>query len=224
MFKNRKEAGRYLAMDLENYRSQNPVVLAIPRGGVEVGAEVASHLECEFSVVIARKLGYLLNPEAAFGAIAEDGSLFLYPHARGKITKEEIHAVMAAEKSEINRQINVYREGLPVMPLKNRVVIIVDDGIATGSTLFAAIEMCKKQDPEKIVIAAPVCGREMILTLSSKVDDVIILDVPEPYFAVSQVYEEFEGLSDNEVTRILKKWKSHQAVSSISASRGAIME
>lgn len=213
MFKNRNEAGRYLGMELENYRTQNPVVLAIPRGGVEVGAEVASFLECEFTVIIARKLGYLLNPEAAFGAIAEDGSLFLYPHARGKITKEEMHAVMAAEKSEISRRIKVYREGRKIMPLRNRVVIIVDDGIATGSTLFAAIEMCKKQNPEKIVVAAPVCGREMIRTLSPKVDDVIILDVPEPYYGVSQVYEDFEALSDNEVIRILKKWKSHQAVS-----------
>jgi putative phosphoribosyl transferase len=212
MFRNRREAGRLLGMELETYRTQNPIVLAIPRGGVEVGYEVATHLNCEFSVAIARKLGFLQQPEAAFGAIAEDGSLYFNPHARGRLTKEEIDAVMEKEKAEIARRVKTYRDAEPLISLENRVVIIVDDGIATGSTLFAVIEMCRKQNPEKIVVAAPVCGSDMLRTLLVKVDDVIILDVPEPFYAVSQVYDDFQGLSDSEVKRFMNKWKSHHKV------------
>jgi putative phosphoribosyl transferase len=208
MFKNRAEAGRQMARQLEFYKRDNPVVLAIPRGGVEVGYYISDHLNCELTVVITRKLGYLNNPEATFGAIAEDGSLYLNPRTKEKLSKDEIEIVIKKEKREIERRIKVYRKGLPLKPLEGRVVILTDDGIATGSTLFASIELCKKMNPKKIIVAAPVCGKELLRTIIAKVDDVVTLEIPEPYHAVSQVYEEFPALTDKQVLKYINKWQA----------------
>ncbi|TVR31284.1 MAG: phosphoribosyltransferase [Balneolaceae bacterium] len=208
MFKNRRNAGLQLGLELEKQRSATPIVLAIPRGGVEVGCEVARHLDCEFAVVIARKLGYLRQPKASFGAIAEDGSLYLNPRAKGRLSKSEIEKVMKKEKAEIARCVKAYRNGEPLASLKNRVVIVVDDGVETGSTIFAAIELCKKQRPERIIVAAPACGNEMYRILKSKVDDAVILEIPHSFYGVSQVYENPEVLSDSEIKKILKKWET----------------
>jgi putative phosphoribosyl transferase len=206
-FKNRSEAGKLLGKELDSYRIENPVVLAIPRGGVEVGYQVALQLQCEFMVVVARKLGYLNQPEAAFGALAEDGSLYLNSWIRKKLSRDEISIVMKREKKEIERRVKMYRKGEPLISLRNRTVIIVDDGIATGSTLFAVIELCKKQQPDKIVVAVPVCGKERLHTLIARVDDVVVLSIPEPYYAVSQAYAEFPGFSDDKVVELLDKWQ-----------------
>lgn len=204
MFINRNDAGKQMAKALIGYKTKKPIVLAIPRGGVIVGYEVASELECEFSVIITRKLGYLRNPEAAFGAVAEDGSLVLQPMSTKKLDKMEIETVLKLEEEEINRRIKAYRGNKELPSLANRVVILVDDGIATGSTLMVAIEMCQKQNPEKLVVAAPVFGDGMKRKLSQKVDDVIILETPCDFRAVSQVYETFEQVSDNEVYRMFE--------------------
>lgn len=204
MFLNRNNAGKKLAKALSVYKAKNPIVLAIPRGGVVVGYEVANALNCEFSVIIARKLGYLRNPEAAFGAIAEDGSLILQPLSTKKLGKMEIETVIKIEKAEIERQKKAYRGNKELPDLVNRVVILVDDGIATGSTLMAAIEMCQKQKPEKLVVAVPVSGEGMKRKLTEKVDEVIILETPCDFRAVSQVYESFEQVSDQEVHKLFE--------------------
>lgn len=204
MFLNRKDAGKKLAKALLGYKSKNPVVLAIPRGGVVVGSEVANTLDCEFSVIIARKLGYLRNPEAAFGAIAEDRSLVLQPLSTKRLSKMEIETVVKIEEEEVERRKKAYRGNKKLPSLANRVVILVDDGIATGSTLMAAIEMCQKQNPEKLVVAAPVSSDGMKRKLIQKADDVVILETPNDFRAVSQVYESFGQVSDKEVYKLFE--------------------
>jgi predicted phosphoribosyltransferase len=212
MFLNRKDAGKKLAKALSSYKIKNPIVLAIPRGGVIVGYEVANALDCEFSVIIARKLGYLRNPEAAFGALAEDGSLVLQPLSTKRLNKMEIETVLKIEKEEIKRRKKAYRKNKELPNLANRVVILVDDGVATGSTLFAAIEMCQKQNPKKLVVAAPVSSDGMKGKLAQKVDDVIILETPYDFRAVSQVYESFDQVSDNEVYKMFETYQVLQTL------------
>jgi predicted phosphoribosyltransferase len=207
MFLNRKDAGRKLAKALLRYKSKKPIVLAIPRGGVVVGSEVATVLQCEFSVIIVRKLGYLRNPEAAFGAVAEDGSLVLQPLSTKRLGKMEIETVVKIEEEEVKRQKKAYRGNRKLPSLADRVIILIDDGIATGSTLLVAIEMCQKQNPKKLVVAAPVSSDGMKRKLAQKVDDAIILETPYDFRAVSQVYEVFDQVSDNEVYKLFDMYR-----------------
>lgn len=201
-----------LAEELYRYRNMNPIVVAIPRGGVETGFMVAKILECELAIAVSRKLGYQNNPEAAFGAMAEDGSLYMNPRASGRLSKEEIEAVMDKEKKEIRRRISKYRKDRPFPDLKNRTVIVVDDGIATGSTLMATLEMCKKKKPDTLVVAAPVCGSDMKTTLTMHADDVVILEVPDEYYAVSQVYRDFSPVTDRDVEKLMEKAHAGAAI------------
>lgn len=207
MFQNRKDAGIQLGKALEKYRMSNPVILAIPRGGVETAYYVAKHLDGDLDIIVTRKLGYPNQPEAAFGALAEDGSLYLNPWNKKFISQTIIGSVTAKERDEINRRIERYRNGHPLKSLENRVVILVDDGIATGATLWAAILMCKKRNPRKLIVAAPVAPEEMIHRLRKEVSDVVVLESPENYYAVSQVYEQFGNLSDDDVLRHMRMWK-----------------
>ncbi len=204
MFDNREEAGMQLAKALAKYSSEHPVVLAIPRGGIIPGVIISRELDAEFSVLISRKLGLPNHPETAFGAIAEDKSLYLNPMVREVLTKAVIEKVISKEETEIQRRISTYRKGQAIPSLYNRTVILVDDGIATGSTVFAAIDMCKKQKAAKIVVASPVSGLSVRDKLKSKADEVVILETPEEYRAVSQAYRDFKNLSDNEILQWLE--------------------
>ncbi len=204
MFKDRKDGGEKLAKALEKYNHSNALVLGIPRGGVETAYYVARHLNTELSVVIVRKLGYPLNPEAAFGAVAEDGSLYISEMASENLTSAQISEVLENQKQEIQRRVIKLRGGAPIPAMKGRTVILVDDGIATGATLFASIDLCKKQKAGKIVVAAPISVARMDTILRSKVDDVIILETPAFYSAVSQGYENFHNLTDEEALLFLK--------------------
>jgi len=199
MFENRAEAGLQLAKALKSYENEHPIILAIPRGGIIPGAIIAKKLDADFSVIITRKLGLPAHPEAAFGAIAEDKSLYLNPMVQEMLSKEVIEKVITKEEKEIKRRISQYRKGQALPPLRDRTVILVDDGIATGSTLFVAIDLCKKQKAAKIVVAAPVSGISVREKLIAKADEVVILESPEDYYAVSQAYRHFKNLSDNEV-------------------------
>lgn len=154
MFTDRKDAALELAKALGKYKDKNAVVLGIPRGGAETAYYVALHLHAELSLLVSRKLGHPANPEYAFGAIAEDGSIYLSPYARQELSEETINTVVEEQKKEIERRIKILRKGKPLPELKGRTVILVDDGIATGATIFAAIEMCKKRNAGKIIIAA----------------------------------------------------------------------
>lgn len=207
MFVNRKDAGEQLGKALEKYQSENPIILGIPRGGIEVGYYAAQHLDCDFEPIIVRKLGYPRQPEAAFGAIAEDGSLYLDPWSNQYLNKEIIEQVIENEKEELQRRIEMYRNGKKLSDLQNRIAILIDDGIATGATLFAAIEMCKKRRPEKLVIAAPVSGYQKLAKIKAKADDVIILEKREKFFAVSDGYVDFANLNDKQVRYFMDQWQ-----------------
>lgn len=207
MFRDRKDAAEQLGKALEKYRKSNPLVLGIPRGGVETAFYVAKHLNAEMSLVVTRKLGYPSDPEFAFGAVAEDGSLYLSDHASTNLSKAEIDDVIKSQKNEIKRRIQILRGGEALPNLKARTVIIVDDGIATGSTLFATIQLCKNKEAEKIIVAAPIAGEDMFDRLFRLVDEVIILETPPFYRAVSQGYSDFRNLTDEEALGFMKKWK-----------------
>ncbi|MCJ7675191.1 MAG: hypothetical protein MUO33_08560 [Sedimentisphaerales bacterium] len=145
MFADRKDAGQKLARALENYREQKPLVLAIPKGGVEVGYEVAKHLGCEFSILIARKLPFPDNPEAGFGAVAEDGSTFINNYAARGLSQHTIDRILKQQRREIKRRIAALRKGRPLPQIADRTVILIDDGIAMGSTMRAGISLCKNK-------------------------------------------------------------------------------
>ncbi len=209
MFLNRKDAGEKLGRALERYRHQGVLVLGIPRGGVETAYYVADYLDAELSVVICRKLGYPINPEAAFGALAEDGSLYLDSMALEYLTDAEFQKVLDDQQREIQRRVITFRQGKPLPRMKGRTVIIVDDGVATGATLFAAIKLCKKSEVGKLVVAAPLSGSAMVHTLHKMVDDVVILENPYDFHAVSQGYAEFNNLTDEEALLFLSRWHEH---------------
>lgn len=207
MFKNRKDAAEKLAQALEKYRNTDVLVLGIPRGGVEIAYYVARYLDAEMSLVVTRKLGFPLNPEAAFGAVCEDGSIYISDTSLQYISGEEIEEVLNREKEEIKRRIQKLRQGKPLPDIRGRTVVIVDDGIATGATLFATIALCINRKAGKIVVAAPVAGADMKNILQGKVDDVIILEVPAFYRSVSQAYKNFDNLSDEEALAFMDKWE-----------------
>lgn len=213
MFKNRKEGGEKLALALSKYKNENALVLGIPRGGVETAYYVARYLQADFSFVVTRKLGYPHNPEAAFGALAEDGSYFLFDEATLDLSPEVIQEIVEQERAEIKRRIHALRKDEPLPSMKGRTVIIVDDGIATGATLFATIELCKNKKAAKIVVAAPVAGEHMKYDLLKKVHEAVILYSPTLFYAVSQGYQSFYNLTDQEVLSIMKKWKDQKQVS-----------
>ncbi len=212
MFEDRKDAGERLGRALEIYRNMNVLVLGIPRGGVETAYYVAKHLNAELSVVITRKLGYPTNPEAAFGAVAEDGSVYISETARFDVSKEEMNEALRQQREEIKRRIKKLRRGKPIPEIKDRIVIIVDDGIATGATLIATIDLCKKRMPAKIIAAAPIADEHMKAILQEMVDEVVILETPAFYSAVSQGYENFNNLTDDEALSFIETWeKEHPA-------------
>jgi putative phosphoribosyl transferase len=210
MFLDRKDAGKQLGRAVAIYTDKNALVLAIPRGGVEVGFEVATYLNAEFSILIARKLPFPDEPEAGFGAIAEDGSTFLFDDATHWIDQETIDTIMKAEQQEIKRRIKVLRHNMPLPRIENRIVLLVDDGIAAGSTMRACINLCKKRKAKKIVVAVPVTGKRNKQEIGKLVDEIVVLETPFMFRAVAQVYRNWYDVSDQEVIEILDRWKNKQ--------------
>lgn len=210
MFTDRKDAAVQLARALEKYKDKHVIVLGIPRGGAETAFYVAKYLDADFSLIISRKLGYPYNPEYALGAIAEDGTIYLNRSAEREVSQETIDEAAKMQKKEIERRIKILRKGKPLPSLRNKIVIIADDGIATGATMFAAVKMCNKQGAEKIVVAAPVSGTEVKKELRNEADEVVILETPIFYHAVSQAYDTFYNLSDNEALQFVKRWEKER--------------
>jgi predicted phosphoribosyltransferase len=207
MFYDRTDAALQLAKALEKYKNKDAVVLGIPRGGAVTGYYVAMHLNATFSLLVSRKLASPYNPEFAIGAIAEDGTIHLNRFATQEITQEELDIAVEQQKKEIKRRVNILRKGSPLPPIKNKIVLIVDDGIATGATIFAAIKMCRKMEAAKIIVAAPVSGDRIVKDLEEEADEVVILETPDFYHAVSQAYELFGQVSDEEAVELVEKWK-----------------
>ncbi|MCW8820631.1 MAG: phosphoribosyltransferase [Sulfurovum sp.] len=205
MFRDRKDAGQKLAETLQTYKKEDPLVFAIPRGGVELGYEISKALDADFSLIICRKLPFPYNTESGFGAMAEDGSLYINELAAASVSHKEIEQIIAEQSLEIKRRIQILREGRPLPSIKGRTVILVDDGIAMGSTMHTAVELCRKKGAKKIIIAIPVAGRQAIQKFSKMADEVIVLESPVNFYAVAQVYENWYDVSDEEVLNFLKR-------------------
>lgn len=209
-FRDRIEAGRLLAEKLADYANRSDViVLALPRGGVPVAFEIAKALEAPLDVLIVRKLGVPDQPELAMGAIASGGIRVLnedllkyYP-----IPKEEIEAVTIQEQKELERRERLYRGDVPISALQGRTVILVDDGIATGTTMHSAVEALKKQKPAGIVIAVPVAAEATCEEFRQLKDHIVFtcLATPEPFIAVGLWYEHFPQTTDEEVRDLLRQ-------------------
>ena len=208
MFIDRKDAGIKLAKALDRYKDKDVLVLAIPRGGVEVAYEVAKYLDAEFSLLISRKLPIPYNPEAGFGAIAEDGSTYIVSDAKRWLSKEEIEKIKKDQIDEIKRRINILRQGNPLPKIKDRTVILIDDGLAMGSTMRAAIELCKNEKAMRIIVAVPVAGKDVKNEIGKLVDEIIVLEMPLFFNAVAQVYLNWYDVTDNEVIEILNRLKN----------------
>jgi predicted phosphoribosyltransferase len=207
MFKDREDAGKKLAKALKGYKDKGVLVLGIPRGGVIVGYEVAKALNADFSIVISRKLPYPGNPEFGFGAIAEDGSMFILDEYEAMLPRTIVDKIIAEQKSEITRRILALRKGEGLPEIAGRTVILVDDGIAMGSTLRAAIFLCKNKKAQKIIATSPVSGEQTEKELADIVDEVVILEKPAFFRAVAQSYQNWHDVPDQEVVEIIKKWK-----------------
>jgi len=208
MFADRTDAGKQLAKKLEKYQHQDTLILAIPRGGVPVAIEIAKHLYAELSMIIARKLPFPFNPESGFGAVAEDGSTIILHSAAANLSQERVDLIIEDQKREITRRIKILRSGNPLPNMQGRMVILVDDGIAMGSTMRAAIKTCKKHNPGKLIVASPVGSPEVARALQFKdaVDETIILEKPKFFRSVSQVYEHWHDVADHEVLAIMNQW------------------
>ncbi len=210
MFENRKDAGKKLAGALEKYADENALVLAIPKGGVEPALEVAGHINAEFSLLVSRKLPYPDNPEAGFGAVSEDGSTFIINGATGWLSAAEIDVIKNEQIQEIKRRIKVLRKGRPLPDIEGRMVILIDDGLAMGSTMRVAVLMCRKRDPDKIIAAVPVAGRDVAKQMQSQVDKLLVLESPPFFRAVAQVYRNWHDVSDQEALDLIQNWeKTH---------------
>lgn len=205
MFRNRQDAAEQLAAKLEKYRKAGPIVLGIPRGGIETAYYIAKHLHARLSVVIVRKLGYPRNPEYAFGAIAEDGTAYYMQGYKKNISQESIDRVEDEQLKEIQRRVHTFRRGAPLPEMKNKTVIIADDGIATGATVIAAIRMCRKQGAARIVVAAPVSGADKVAELENEGAEPVILKILPVFYSVSELFEDFRNLSDSEAIYFLEK-------------------
>ena len=215
VFRNRIEAGRLLAEKMARYANQpNVLVLGLPRGGVPVAFEVAKALRVPLDVFVVRKLGTPGRPELAMGAIATGGVRVLNQEVVGalRISAEKIDAVTADETRELERRELAYRGGYSVPEVRGKTVILIDDGIATGSTVRAAVCALKAQHPARLIIAVPVAAGSAYRELRPEVDELVALMTPEEFYGVGEWYRDFSQTSDTQVTDLLRQAQSWQSM------------
>jgi predicted phosphoribosyltransferase len=207
VFIDRRDAGFEVGKLLEKkYKDRNALILGIPRGGVEVAYEVANVLNGELSVVVTKKLPHPFHDELAVGAIAEDGSIYLTD--LGKSLDEDVIAeIIRKQTSEVKSRIQRFRKGKPLPEIFNRIVIIVDDGIATGSTIIPAIKLCKARNPDRVIVAAPVSSKRDLEDVTAIADEIVVVARPEDFYAVGQVYRDFHNLSDQQINSLLEDFE-----------------
>jgi putative phosphoribosyl transferase len=206
-YRDREDAGQRLATELASYADRDDVVvLALPRGGVPVAFEIARRLHAPLDVFLVRKLGVPGHPELAMGAIASGGVRVLSHDIIRQlaVTPEEVEAATAREGVELDRRDRMYRGGRPATPLAGRTVILVDDGLATGATMEAAIQAVRQSHPARVVVAAPVGAAETCQRLRALADEVVCASMPDYFQAVGLWYERFDQTSDEEVIELLR--------------------
>ncbi|MFI6578279.1 phosphoribosyltransferase [Nocardiopsis sp. NPDC050513] len=204
-FTDRSEAGRRLAERVRPYAVTDPLVLALPRGGVPVGAELARLLDADFDVLMVRKVGLPGRPELGVGAISEDGHVTFddIALARMRIPRQALAETVEAERDELERRRRVYRGDRPAPRIAGRDCVVVDDGVATGGTARAALRMVRQAQPAQLILAVPVAAPEAVESLRPEADALVVLSAPDNFHAVGEWYRDFSQLSDGHVTAIL---------------------
>lgn len=206
LYADRVEAGRALVRDLSHLADDDVVVLGLPRGGVPVAREVADALGAPLDVILVRKLGVPGQPEVAMGAIGEGDVRVFEPRtmAAAGVTEDQFEAVERREREELRRRAALYRQGRPGRDIQGRTVVIVDDGIATGSTVRAAARVTRAMGASRVVVATPVAPADIVDRLGPDVDEVIASATPDPFWAIGGFYRDFRQTSDDEVIRLLR--------------------
>ncbi len=228
-FRNREEAGRRLVDRLIQYR-ENPaaLILALPRGGVAVGYQLSLGLHLPLDVFITRKLGAPDNPEFALGALGETGMIYLNPDAMATsgLSHVDLEEIIHVQQREIARRQSLYRQGRHFPTLTDRIVLLADDGIATGSTFFASVQSIRRLKPRRLIGAIPVGPVETIQEARKQVDELVVLTTPDPFWAVGNHYIDFAQVSDHDVVEYLNladesllEWKERAPSSTASPPR-----
>ena len=207
MFRDRKDAGEHLAAQLLHLKGRNPVVLALPRGGVAIGSEIARRLGAPLDIVLVRKIGVPWQPELALGAVADGGRPEIFIDERMRealaIPEDYVREETARQLAEIERRRQSYCAGRPPVEIGGRTAIVVDDGIATGATMRVALRAVRRQGPAWLVLAAPVAAAETLAALAGEADESVSIAAPQGLGAIGFYYEDFHQMSDDEVTALL---------------------
>ncbi len=211
IFENRRDAGRQLAEKLGEYQDQSVVVLAIPNGGVPVALEVASALKADLDLIICRKIPLPLAPEGGFGACADDGTIILNEEIvkRFGLNRQQIEHEASKVRAEIKQRSLLHKGDRPLIPISGRTVILIDDGLASGITMMAAVESVRRRHPRETVVAVP-CASALAVKQLQRVADKVVTGVTGfmPRFAVADFYRHWYDLSDDEVVQYLRQWRT----------------
>jgi predicted phosphoribosyltransferase len=207
IFEDRVDAGRRLAEVLTEYKDKPAVILAIPRGGVVIGNEISKRLNKPLDIIVPRKIGAPGNPELAIGAVAGKNGILLNRSliAQLGVSESYIENEVFKQRQEIERRESLYRKSENILPVKGKVAIVVDDGLATGFTARAAIFSVKSESPSDVILAVPIAPPETIAVIQGEVDKVVCLHAPELFYAIGQFYFNFEQVSDAQVIETLEE-------------------
>ena len=216
LFQDRTDAGRQLAKALLKYKSRHPVILALPRGGVPVAAQVAAALDAPLDLLLVRKIGLPSEPELAMGAVADGEEPVIISNTDvielSDISTQDFDEICETECAEIERRRKRYLGNRVRSEVNGRVAIIIDDGIATGATTLAAIKAVRMRKPKELVLAVPVAPRDTIKKLHAEADAIVCLDTPREFGAIGYFYRDFPQVSDDEVIALLKRFPAHKSI------------